>query len=488
MRESHSRADRRPTEVARPERAPLDRTPVQLDGPLDANSLMQLQALAGNRSVNALLQRQVASAVRELLPIPYEWWSEDEVKAVQRELRQLRLYSKGIDGDLGRFTDLGLVEAFGGDDWRSMEYGSVLKALQDAKRPKGKGHSLRYAELFKDGVLDISLGAGYLEELNNAKTRPYLLDLLDELEASFKTKGYEESLEKAAAIMKEAGRPLGKSAFGRFFVMENALTYKPPAGEARPIHVVIRLIANPTGSEGAKAAGAFVEAMAQGDVAYYSGHGRYGSGPDFDPNFAKFTLFNENGSVKFETQSYEKLEKELEKEHPRRSAWQQFLWRFENKKIAMELTNAGNLRLAVKNAHPGEFGSKLIYWAMEQTKTAPITGEGGLLAKEAAAHPERKYRVLVFDGCRTSDYQKQVRSTAGYDPFSTDIIETTRTVGFEAEAETFVNFVDGIIKQYSAEDVIAGMNLMMRKHEDAGRSKHLPKPFAGSGLGDNPTR
>jgi hypothetical protein len=485
MREKRSATLRRPTEAARSERSPAAPLP---EAALDAASVIRLQSLAGNQSVNALLQRQQATAVRELLPVPYEWWSEDEVKAVQKQLRRLRLYSKGIDGDLGRFTDLGLVEAFGGDSWRSMEYDAVLAALQAAERPKGKGHGLRYAELFKDGVLDISLGAGYLEEVHPKTKRPYLLDLVDELEGAFKKKGYEENLEKAAAIMKKAGRPLGPSAFGRFFVKENALVYHPPAAEPRQIHVVIRLIANPTGSEGAKAAGAFTEAMTQGDVAYYSGHGRYGSGPDFDPNFAKFTLFNDNGTVKLETQSYEKLEEALENEHPRRSAWQQFLWRVEKNKIAVELTNAGNLRFAAKNAHPGEFGAKLIYWAMEKTKTGPITGEGGLLAKETAAHPERKYRVLVFDGCRTSDYQKQIRSTGGYDPFRTDIIETTRTVGFQAETETFVNFVDGIVKQYSAEDVIAGMNLMMRKYEDAGRSKHKPRPFAGSGFGDNPSR
>jgi hypothetical protein len=490
MREKRPPVSRRATERTRSENTPS--TPA-LAAPLDGASILELQSLAGNRSVNSLLaratlQREVATAVRELLPIPYEWWSEDEVKAVQKELRRLRLYSKGLDGDLGRFTDLGLVEAFGGDDWRSMDYDAVLGALKAAKRPVGKGHGLRYAELFKDGVLDISLGMGYLEEVNPKTKRPYLLDLLDELGAAFKAKGYDEDLETAARIMKDAGRPLGDSAFGRFFVKENALVYDPPAADPRPIHVVIRLIANPTGSKGGKAAGAFAEGMTQGDVAYYSGHGRYGSGPDFDPNFAKFTLFNDNGSVRLETQSYAQLEVALEREHPRRSAWQQFLWRVENDKIAVELTNAGNLRLAAKNAHPGEFGGKLIYWAMEQTKTGPITGEGGLLAKESAAHPERKYRVLVFDGCRTSDYQKQIRSTAGYDPFATDIIETTRTVGFHAEAETFTNFVDSIVRQYSAEDVIAGMNLMMRKYEDEGRAKHESRPFAGSGFGDNPGR
>ena len=482
---THRAADATRTEEARV--APA------LSRPLDEASLLELQALAGNRSVNALLrraslQRQVGTTLQELLPIPYEWWSEDEVKAVQKELKRLRLYSKGLDGDLGRFTDLGLVEAFGGDDWRSMEYSAVLGALKTAKRPAGKGHGLRYAELFKDGVLDISLGMGYLEEVNPKTKRPYLLDLLEELGAAFKAKGYDEDLETAARIMKDAGRPLGDSAFGRFFVKENALTYDPPAADPRPVHVVIRLIANPTGSEGGKAAGAFAQGMTQGDVAYYSGHGRYGSGPDFDPNFAKFTLFNENGTVKLETESYEKLEEALQREHPRRSAWQQFLWRVENEKIAVELTNAGNLRFAAKNAHPGEFGGKLIYWAMEQTKTGPITGEGGSLAKETAAHPERKYRVLVFDGCRTSDYQKHIRSTAGYDPFRTDIVETTRTVGFYAEAETFTNFVDSIVKQYSAEDVVAGMNLMMRKYEDEGKARHESRPFAGSGFGDNPGR
>jgi hypothetical protein len=37
--------------------------------------------------------------------------------------------------------------------------------------------------------------------------------------------------------------------------------------------------------------------MGTSDIAYYTGHGRYGSGPDFDPDFTKFELLDAKGQV-----------------------------------------------------------------------------------------------------------------------------------------------------------------------------------------------
>jgi hypothetical protein len=44
---------------------------------------------------------------------------------------------------------------------------TVLARLQAATRPRGgSGHDFRYGELFKDGLLDITFGFGFMEELD----------------------------------------------------------------------------------------------------------------------------------------------------------------------------------------------------------------------------------------------------------------------------------------------------------------------------------
>jgi hypothetical protein len=66
------------------------------------------------------------------------------------------------------------------------------------------------------------------------------------------------------------------------------------------------------------------------------------------------------------------------------------------------------------------------------------------------------------------------------------MIQTRRAVGFEGEVETFMSFMEGIIGQQSAEDVIKGMNAQMAAHEEGGRGASAP--FVGSGFEDNPLR
>ena len=163
---------------------------------------------------------------------------------------------------------------------------------------------------------------------------------------------------------------------------------------------------NPGGDKGAEAREAFEEGMTQGDAAYYSGHGRYGSGPDFDRNFGKFTLKDADGNVEQVIDDYEVLGEMLAKESGG-GAWARFLKRQNARaRSTVEFSNAGNLRLNAKNLHPGEFGGKLIHWAMDQTGRPPRRATAARSAAGAAANPDRKYRVLVFDGCRTRDYEK----------------------------------------------------------------------------------
>ena len=92
--------------------------------------------------------------------------------------------------------------------------------------------------------------------------------------------------------------------------------------------------------------------------------------------------------------------------------------------------------------------------------------------------------MLVFDGCNTRDYERAIRRTPGFDTRSADIIGTTRSVGFGAEVEAFMAFLDGLVGEQSPAEVIRGMNQEMRENE----SDYSGAPFRGGGFEDNPSR
>lgn len=453
-------------------------------GGRDVSGVLRLQRTIGNAAVRSLLRQPSGGPLADVLPdVGPHTWTKEEIKQIQKELRRLRLYDLSIDGILGFYSDQGLVEAFGSDEWRTLDAASVLARVSAATRPAGKGggHSFRYGELFKDGVLDVTIGIGYMEELGGK----YVGTLTDEFAATLDGRGFKEDAKLGTAIMEKSGRTLGKTPFGRFFVKKDALLYSPPAGPSRSIDVVVRLVANPGGDKGAEALDAFREGFTQGDVAYYSGHGRYGSGPDFDRNFAKFTLLDkprdEGGTPTLVLDDYSLLEDALRKEG---SPWRAFQKRVKEKRIEVELSNAGNLRFSEQNKHAGEFGANLIHWALDQSGKQAETGPGGRLEQDTTAHPERKYHVLVFEACRTGDYENTLRKTQGFDSKSMDLIGTRREIGFRGETAAFLGFLDGLMSQGSVEGVVKSMNKGMKEHEQGFTSD----PFLATGAGDNPRR
>jgi hypothetical protein len=406
-------------------------------------------------------------------------WKGDELKPIQKELIRLGLYRYTADGDLGRGTEAGLIEAFGGDEWRTLTPDKCLERLKAAKPPstgKKGTHAMRYGEMFKDGVLDMTLALGFDEAGFNKAALTNLQDALTE--HAFKKDGA-----LAAKLYKAAGRKLGAASFGDHWVKQDALTYKPPAGVERPIHAVVRLVYSLDGTKGKEVSDAYKAGLAESDVAYYSGHGRYGSGPDFDRNYT-FKLLAEDGSVERVIKDYEVLEHLLAAEGKKagRSAWKQFEWRLAHKRIEVDASNDGNVVLNDKNAHPGEFGANMMYWAINQGggKGSPkITGKGGSLDTATAAQPEpdRKYRVVVFDGCRSVDYNKSIRSTPGHDSKSTDIFGSTKSLNWGDEGKTLAAFLESILAMQSAEEIAKNMD----DEQSVG-----PNAYHAYGAEDNP--
>ena len=90
---------------------------------------------------------------------------------------------------------------------------------------------------------------------------------------------------------------------------------------------------NGDGQSGEKAAAAYKESMNQSDLSYYAGHGRFGSGPDFDRAMA-FDYEDEAGQWRH-IDDYELLESIMTREGKAhgRDAWSQFQAKLESGKI-----------------------------------------------------------------------------------------------------------------------------------------------------------
>lgn len=437
-----------------------------------------------------IVQRSPAPAKKSSIPADAPAWAAEDkptIRAMQKELRRLGLYGLGLDGDYGPGTDSGLVEAFGGDSFRTLAKEDVLSLLQAAK-PTAVGkkgqRTLRYGEMFKDGVLDITLGVGH-EEGAEAKGDPLLWQR--SLEEVLGARGFVVDPDEAVKLYKQANRAVTKADYGVFYVKKNAINYQPPIGPLRQVSAIVRMVSGAGSGHGKEAAEAFEEGMAESDVAFYTGHGRYGSGMDFDRNFDKFTLKDADGSITEEIKEYQILERRMRDEgNPHgRGAWGQFMWRVNHSRIEVAFSNEANIYMNKKDRHSNEFGAKLIYWALEKTGKPLATGAEGDLAGLAEAHPEKKYRVTVFDGCNTRDYLDSYRGTPGYDTKSTETIATKRPVYLMDLAGTVAAFLDSIMAQQSAKEVIQGMEA--QQEHDPGDPGSMGSAFTNQGSKYDPT-
>lgn len=432
------------------------------------------------RNATPLLQRNGRQGTPAPGPKGIPAWTPAILGVIQAHLKRIGLYEGSVDRRFGKDTEAGLVEAFGGDEWRTLAPGVIVARLTAAKPPAGKrgDHNLRYGELFKDGLLDITLGVGYDE--NRWGEVEY-----EAITKALPAEGFKEDTAQAMAIYKRTGNAARAGGYGKFFVWNRTLTYTPPAAAARTIQVVLRVVTNFDRKHGAEAAGAYEEGLEHSDVAFYAGHGRFGTGPDFDPAM-RVTFLNADGTKRPEINDYEAVGNEIAaqiKSNDVDLQWNYFLRQVARGRIKVEGENRGNIYLNRSVKHAGEFASRLMYWNLGRAGGkggTPMTGRAGALARPAS---ERAYRLWVFNGCRTQDYVKSIRSTPGADPRSTDLIATQRTIYWSDYAHTFIAFLRAVLAMQSAEQVI--------KEMDATNVTNRPKGAAGAtylqtGLADNP--
>jgi peptidoglycan hydrolase-like protein with peptidoglycan-binding domain len=162
----------------------------------------------------------------------------------------------GVDGRFGRETSAALraFQRAQGLPATGTVDGATLAALEArASRPR----TPEYDALFADGVLRVTLAVGYDE---HGAHRPEVAKVLTGLAA----RGYAPATEADAS---EFGLAPGISAWVR----------RPPAG-TQDAPVVLELVTPETPNAKER----FAEGMAGTELVLYGGHGRYGSGPDFD--------------------------------------------------------------------------------------------------------------------------------------------------------------------------------------------------------------
>jgi len=136
-----------------------------------------------------------------------------------------------------------------------------------------------YGKLFADGKLNTTIGVGF-DEGNSHK------DQTKEVIAGLSKRGYTELDPNTAATDKAMGERFKAAGIDPATAKADGLQYftKTFKHDGKDVTSVVKLITPDT----PQAKDKFAKAMGESEMVIYSGHGRYGSGPDFDPiNSAK---------------------------------------------------------------------------------------------------------------------------------------------------------------------------------------------------------
>ncbi|MEE8408622.1 MAG: hypothetical protein V3T05_03360, partial [Myxococcota bacterium] len=203
----------------------------------------------------------------------------------------LRLIEPGKAGDVAfdRFVD-------NFNRYRDRFSPAALEVMEQAlARPRkawnpikgAEGTSIRfpqYDRMLEDGVLTMMVGVGYDDNWsffggdNDDNHADYLVAARRYIVAELSAKG----LVPAASLSDEQLSDLGllrAQLDGRFY---NLVGQRHDRATGKPYPVVVKIVQGGKGEAGVRAAKLFAERFGYEDVVVYSGHGRHGTGPDFD--------------------------------------------------------------------------------------------------------------------------------------------------------------------------------------------------------------
>lgn len=345
-------------------------------------------------------------------------------------------HASGIDGKYGTKTYQALRQLF----FESLDNKPALVSLPGDTTAPQDGPYPRYDKMLADNLLDMTLAVGYDE--GSVDYAPAHLSEEQKLTQEIEKRGFRRDDARALELLAQAGKQVNAQ-YSAFYVKENI-------GEVngKPVHAIVRVLKSGDGLSGAAVRQAAIEGMNQSDVFMYGGHARYGTGPDFDRNF-KVTIDWEGypgaktkGTVTYE--DYEELKQVLSPEKNDRKAIETLRALQKAGRVKIETSNQGNIRIGTKNKHPHEFGSYLMHAALAQAPTPNLSEE----------IQGEQYRLWLFNGCRTHDYQEPLRAMAQKNPAfnsrNLDLILTNQTLWWENTAHGLMAFLDGVMKFESA--------------------------------------
>ena len=261
---------------------------------------------------------------------------------------------------------------------------ATMSALDQQTPANGQpiDRSPNYDELFKDGLLDATIAVGYDEE----GTFDWEIEQIrDRIQGDLGLTQVDESA--AAKAYKGAGMDMPSKGGGEFFLKPGALEHK-----GKKVSVLVRLITY----RDPEARAAYLESMQKSDATVYTGHGRYGSGPDFDDKHS----------------------------------------------------SAGNVWINPDQGIHGAGATNVYNELRNDNAEHPLEN----------IDFDRKYKVWFFDGCNTRLYDRAIRANAQLDHRSVDVFGAGTEIASSTTDDDVISFVGNLMKQKSAGQIVGDLN------------------------------
>jgi hypothetical protein len=292
-----------------------------------------------------------------------------------------------------------------------------------------------YDKIFAEQLMTAVMAIGFDEYGSNR-----YID--DEVERGLLARGFKRDDDAALRRLAAGKRPTPtKSA--PHYVRTAAAT----DAHGRPVDVVLTLARAGDGSTGGDVASAYLDGLGRCDVAMYGGHGRYGTGPDFDYNFTA-DFVDDHGGVLASFSEYKDLEEWLtEQGRPyKRSATAVYRTLIAKNRLVIRRVNSGNLVINLRNYHPGEFGGMMM---VDQLKSDPNVRR---FSKQSF---DKRYRLWMFAGCRTNDYFYNLRKlNPKVNAGGLDLIGTRRVIYWNAIAATLLVLLDDLLARRTFSQIL----------------------------------
>ena len=331
-----------------------------------------------------------------------------------------------------------------------------LPRLNGTLKPTGSPH---YDQLFAGQVVSVILSVGFDEYGSN---RP----IDDQLKEGLLSRGFR--IDTGAALARlAAGKRTAPSRPGDLYIAPGAAR----DSKGQPVDVVVTLALAGDGSSGGDVASSYLDGLGRCDVAAYGGHGRYGTGPDFDYNFTA-DLVDEHGNITASFSEYKDLEEALTaqgKAHGR-TALGEYKLLLQKRRLVIRRINSGNLVVNLRNYHAGEFGSHLM---VDQLAT------DANIRRMSKQKFDKRYRVWLFNGCRTHDYFYNLRKlNPAINAGGIDLVGTRRVVYWSFIGDSILAFLDGVLARDDRKhliDRLAAVNPSYDGEDETGPS-HVIDP------------